>query len=215
MGVMKSFKIQSAGATAYNLDVGFVPDRVKVYNATKWATDATNIEFTWYQLMGSAVTLAMLCEDTATGTAIITSNGISAYDSSAQAPSPLVATGISAANPAVVTVASTATLNTGDQVRFSNVLGMTEVNATSNPYKIVVINATTFSLQDLKGVAIDSSAFTAYTSGGDINVLSIERGDSGFQGVTLGSTIMGADNDLLYVECYQDCFDTIDKGDVA
>lgn len=75
-------------------------------------------------------------------------------------------TGISKANPAVVTVGSTAAMATDDEVFIADVVGMTEVNG--NWYKITVINGTTFSLKDLSGTAINSTAFTTYTSGGTV-----------------------------------------------
>lgn len=67
--------------------------------------------------------------------------------------------GITQADPAVVTVASTADLTTGDTVTLSEVVGMTEVNG--NSYTITVVNGTTFSLD-----STDSTGFTAYSSAG-------------------------------------------------
>src|SRR3990167_9585129 len=67
-------------------------------------------------------------------------------------------TGITAADPAVVTSASHG-LTTGDQVRIASVVGMIQVNQTD--FTIEVVNANSFKL-----VGIDSSAYTAYSSGG-------------------------------------------------
>jgi len=67
-------------------------------------------------------------------------------------------TGISQANPAVVTVANHR-LNTGDVVKIYNVSGMTEINELQS--QVTVVNDTSFQLNE-----IDSSSFTAYTSGG-------------------------------------------------
>jgi hypothetical protein len=74
------------------------------------------------------------------------------------APADLVITGITEADPGVVTVASTATLATGDIVTLSGVVGMTEVNG--NSYTVTVINATTFS------IGVDTTGFTTYVSDG-------------------------------------------------
>jgi len=68
-------------------------------------------------------------------------------------------TGITQANPAVVTVASTAGLANGDTVAIASVGGMVEI--TDGDYVITVINGTTFSLD-----GIDSTAYTPYTTGG-------------------------------------------------
>ena len=53
---------------------------------------------------------------------------------------------------------------TGDWIYISNVGGMTQLNG--HTYVITRIDADHFSLADVFGVAIDSSAFGAYTSGG-------------------------------------------------
>lgn len=72
-------------------------------------------------------------------------------------------TNITQANPAVVTITAHPYAN-GDQVYISGVSGMTEVNG----YHYLVANATanTFEITDLDGNNIDSTGFTAYSSGG-------------------------------------------------
>ncbi|KYQ91301.1 ubiquitin activating enzyme E1 [Tieghemostelium lacteum] len=52
-------------------------------------------------------------------------------------------------------------LEDGDYVQFKEILGMTQLNNTSNPIKVKVINPYSFSLAD-----IDSSVMGAYQSGG-------------------------------------------------
>lgn len=69
-------------------------------------------------------------------------------------------TGITNANPAVVTAALHG-LNDGDVVAITEVLGMTEVN---NTYIVNKIDANTFSLE-----GVDSTGYGTYTSGGKIN----------------------------------------------
>lgn len=71
-------------------------------------------------------------------------------------------TGITAASPGVVT--STAHgLVSGDEIIIETVVGMTQIN--SKVYTVVAINADTFSLT-YEGVAVNTSAYTAYVSGG-------------------------------------------------
>ncbi len=66
-------------------------------------------------------------------------------------------TGASKANPCVIT--STAhTLLTGDTIKISGVVGMTELNG--NTYTVTKINANSFS------IGVDSTTYTIYTSGG-------------------------------------------------
>lgn len=77
----------------------------------------------------------------------------------------LTITNITQANPAVVTVVAIGSLQNGDQIVIQDVGGMTEVNFDgSNIYTVAGIAGTTFQLQ-----GINSTAFTAYTSGGSVN----------------------------------------------
>jgi hypothetical protein len=72
-------------------------------------------------------------------------------------------TGATAADPVVLTVVGHG-FSSGDRIRVRAVKGMTELNDTT--YLMTVLTADTFSLQDIDGVDIDGSAFTAYVSGG-------------------------------------------------
>ena len=81
--------------------------------------------------------------------------------------------GATAANPGVITYTSANytggdldAVADGDIIEITGVAGMTELN--SNFYLINNINtgAKTFELQTLAGVNVNTSAFTAYTSGG-------------------------------------------------
>ena len=73
---------------------------------------------------------------------------------------------ITKANPAVVTATSHGYSN-GDEVLISGVSGMTEVNG--KRFLVADKTTNTFELQDKDGVDINSSAFTAYSSGGVAN----------------------------------------------
>ena len=75
-------------------------------------------------------------------------------------------TGITAANPAVVTSNSHGYSN-GDFVIISGVVGMTEVNGKT--FKVADKTTNTFELQDVDGTDINSSGYTAYSSGGVAN----------------------------------------------
>lgn len=68
-----------------------------------------------------------------------------------------VITGITAANPGVVTAVAHK-FQTGDVVVLTDVVGMVEVN--QNAYDITVVSVDTFN------IGVNTSAFTAYTSGG-------------------------------------------------
>ncbi len=66
-------------------------------------------------------------------------------------------TAITQASQAVVSIASS-TAEVGDLMILDSVVGMTEINGT--PYEVVAVDASTVTLD------VDSTAFTAYTSGG-------------------------------------------------
>lgn len=81
---------------------------------------------------------------------------------------PSVITGITQADPADITTGDAHGYAVGDLVRLDDIVGMTELNG-----RMVRVGAvgttTTFEAQDINGDAIDSSAFTAYGSGGTSN----------------------------------------------
>lgn len=204
---IRGFTLVSGGA-AYNLKVGFFPNLVHVYNRTKWATDGTNCEFYWNNRMPSAYAYAQAADITSLDRSIITSNGISPYSASAMTDNSQVITGVTAANPPVVTVGSTAGWVDGNFTRIRDIVGMTELNG--NLYEIDVLSATTFSL-----VGVDASAFTAYTSGGNAYNQSLEITNTGGYGITLGTSVIGADGDVLDVFCYQLGENLVDLGDIG
>lgn len=72
-------------------------------------------------------------------------------------------TGITQADPAVVTIAGHGYSN-GDHVDIYSVGGMTEIN--NRRYIVANVTANTFELTDLYGDNVDSSGYGAYTSGG-------------------------------------------------
>jgi hypothetical protein len=91
-------------------------------------------------------------------------NASSEYEFVWDLNSPLTITNITQANPAVVTVSSIGSLQNGDQIAIVDVQGMTEVNLdgpATNIFTVANILGATFELS-----GIDSTAFTAYSSGG-------------------------------------------------
>lgn len=74
--------------------------------------------------------------------------------------------GITQADPAVVTVTDTTNISDGQIISILNISGMSEI---SNQYLIVANKTgTTFEVQDLNGVNVDSTGFSAYVSGGRV-----------------------------------------------
>ena len=74
-------------------------------------------------------------------------------------------TGITQANPGVVTATAHGYSN-GDQVYITSVAGMTEVNNTAIPYQVANKTTNTFELNDTEGNNVNTTSFTAYSSGG-------------------------------------------------
>lgn len=92
------------------------------------------------------------------------SNASADYEFVWTADTDLTITAITQANPAVVTVSAIGALQNGDKIVIQDVEGMTEVNFDgSNIYTVANIAGTDFELQ-----GIDSTAFTAYSSGGTV-----------------------------------------------
>jgi len=77
--------------------------------------------------------------------------------------------GITKASPGVVTTTEAHGLVTGDRIYLSQIVGMTELN--KQEYLVVYVSATTFSLKTLAGVAVDTSAYTTYSSGGKVAIV--------------------------------------------
>lgn len=105
-------------------------------------------------------------------------------------------TGITQADPGVVTTDGDHYLDTGDTVIMEEIGGMAEVNGIE--YTITVISGTTFSIQDEDGNDIDTTGFGAYTSGG----LYLRGGDApatcGFYGSRLFHGGSRNDPDILF-----------------
>jgi hypothetical protein len=75
-------------------------------------------------------------------------------------------TGITQANPGVVTSAAHGYSN-GDTVVITGVVGMTQVN--NKIFKVASVATNTFQLQDIDGNNVNTTSYTAYTSGGIAN----------------------------------------------
>lgn len=90
------------------------------------------------------------------------------FDDTLYALAPSTISSITQADPAVITTSSTHGLTAGDLVSIYNIAGMTELN--NRTYKVnTAPTTTTLTLIDLDGSdVIDSTAYTAYSSDGNI-----------------------------------------------
>lgn len=216
---------ESDGA-AFDLTLPFDPDCIKLYNYTKYGTDGSNVETIWFKDFPAGDALIKIVIENDGGSDrqsldLETTNGITENDTAAGVTDThATISGATAASPVVITTSAAHGFTTGDRIRITKVLGMTELNDISrNPYKITVLTTTTFSLQDLDGNNIDGSAFTAYTSGGQVNNLNKTGADAILYDppvykLTIGSVPMANDGDEIYFEAWK-FGQYVDLGDVA
>jgi hypothetical protein len=111
----------------------------------------------------------------------------------------LTITGISQANPAVVTVTTGHGLRDLDEIEISGVAGMTELNGLR--FEAIYISNTSFSIRYLSGEDVDSTTFTAYSSGGSVYPLFTEvvsSADSDWNNVLQWTPVAGASDYNVY-----------------
>ena len=196
-----------ATGSSVNLTLPFEPDSLKVYNYTKWGTNDESLMAMWFKDFPAGDGLILTRGTTTLSSTLETSNGFTdASTDSAVADSHVTITGVTQASPAVVTAAGHG-LATGDRIIITKVVGMTELNSASrNPYVVTVLSSSTFSLQDIYGNNIDSSSFTAYSSGGQINKTGEARSNlmvAPTYVLTLGTAVDFNDSDVIYFEAFK------------
>ena len=74
--------------------------------------------------------------------------------------------GITKADPGVITTSAAHGLVNGEVVHLRSIAGMTELNG--NSYLVIVLSDTTFSLTNIDDEDIDTTGYTTYTSGGSV-----------------------------------------------
>lgn len=240
----EAYKCISAG-TAETFQFNFQPDKVVFNNLTAWVGAAGTVgEFprvTWFRdQTTTAFAYQEVVVDTAAGASYnflyAAANGFTVANTTGGVTDVhKTITAITAANPCVVTAASHG-YQTGQIVRITDLgsdmpvaRGMDELN--NNRYRIIVINVNTFSLVDvISGLAIDSSGFTAYVTGGFVTLetkvitpnnpytLTYAANPFTFDPIlyrlTAGTAVMGANDDVFLIEVYK--FGQVyDLGDLA
>lgn len=202
-------------AAAQTITLGFVPSSFKLTNYTGFGTATVVSEAQYFSGMTAGYALIKTTSTDADVTGnyqvptILTSNGFTVFNNGAQWTSTTkTITGATKANPCVIT-ATAHGFGTGDIITISGVVGMTQLN--TNRYKVVFIDANSFSLKDLFGNAIDSTGYSTYTSGGQANLISSAsttpvglQYDTGSAGITLGTSLFRANADVFYWEAFLD-----------
>lgn len=197
-------------ATAKILELGFIPSSFKLTNYTGWGTTAVVTESQYFNGMAAGYALIKTTATDADVTgiyqvpSILTSNGFTVFSTGADwLPTQATISAATNANPCVIT-ANSHGFSSGDTVTISNVVGMTQLN--TNRYIITVINSNSFSLEDLFGNPVDSTAFGTYVSGGQANKISTtgtppgNEYDVGSAGIILGTDLFRANADVFYWE---------------
>jgi hypothetical protein len=229
-----TFEYDAGGA--YTFTFPWQPDKVAVYNYTSWADTGAEPASIWFRGMPAGDALQwqriiadggsagnLLLETTNGFTQANTTGGVTAYRADIS--------GVTQADPCVITTSAAHGYSTGQIVRITD-LGDVGPNATArgmnqlnnNRYKIVVLTTTTFSLQDpVSGEDIDSSAYTAYVSGGRVVLETRVIGDPEAYAyldvvyrLTLGTAVFGgaSDGDIFYMEALK-YGEWEDLGDLA
>ena len=220
---------ESTGA-AIDLSLPFQPDALFLYNYTAYGTAADNVECIWFRDFpaGDALIKHVIEDDGSTGSTNLqleATNGISTNNTAAGVDdSTFAISGATQASPVVLTTAAHG-VTVGDRVRVrvTEVAGMTQLNdLDTNPYLFEALSTTTGALYDLDGNAIDGTGFSAYSSGGKMNIIThltgSDKGPVEYEAadykLTLGTAITNDDGDELYFIAWK-FGDYQDLGDSA
>lgn len=224
-----------SGGIAYDLTLPFLPDRFDWFRYTGFGTVGTLGQGVWFRDMpaGDSLILRSIADNGATSNTSLlleTTNGIT----DATVPGGfynehLVISGITTASPGVVTTTASHFLSDNDRVVLTKIIGTAAAQLNNNIYVVRVLSDTTFALYDTFGLPIN--VVGAYSSSGQVTKIGPLLGNP-LQPVspayphkaiidypplvqlTLGTAIMGADNDVIYFTAWQ--FNNyVNRGDVA
>lgn len=135
----------TSSATNYEVQVSDIPDLIWVRNRTAWGDDAaeTSVESWWRKGMAqdAAQTTDQAVTTGALSSEAVTANGFRVYSTSnPPVYASLVSTAITAANPAVVSLADTGSIAVGDVVRVTTPTGMLQIGGYDFEVTAVSVN---------------------------------------------------------------------------
>jgi hypothetical protein len=173
----------AASAVARNLDCGFKPAKVEIWDLTT----PNRHEWTANMADASVFTLGTL--------AYTTTNGVTPLSESAEYGQAI--SGITAANPAVITVSDAVQggFAAGDTIKVAAVADAATGTTLNGEYTIASISGNA-----LTTATDTSSGYSAYVSGGtasrvsDTNGNAIPTENKSIQGLTLGTSAVGANS---------------------
>lgn len=192
--------LQSGGA-AYNLVLPWQADKLEWYNYTKFATNSNNIQGVWFRDFPAGDALIIARGTTDLTSTLETTNGVTINNvAGGFTDQHRTVTGVTTATPGVVTTSAAHGLVDGDRVIFTKVAGAVGQQLNGNTYVVDVLSSTTFALYDIYGVPVPVPG--TYTSGGQITRMgenfNVIDSPTTYR-LQLGTAIMGADNDVIYV----------------
>lgn len=206
---------QSAG-TAYDLTLPFFPDRFEWWNYTKFGTNDQNLSGIWFRDFPAGDALIVRRGTTTLTSTLETTNGITdASTDGGFTNQHLVISGITAG---VVTTTTNHNLSNLDRVMITKVIGTVAPQVNNTEWVVVVLSATTFQLYDTFGVPMVQVG--TYTSSGQVTKINPALGDTTQATspaypqsatidyppvyiLTLGSAVVGNDNDVIYFTAWQ------------
>ncbi len=221
--------LQSAGS-AYNLILPFQADRLDWFRYTSFGTNDKILQGVWFRDFPAGDALNIIRGTTTLSSTLETTNGVTVANLDGGFTNEhLVITNITTATPAVVTTSAPHNLSNNDRVVITKVIGTMASFINNYVYVVQVLSSTTFALYDVYGIPITTVG--AYTSSGQVTKMNPALGDVNepvnpavpHQAVidyppvyrlTLGTSIMGTDNDIVYFTAWQ--FNNyVNLGDVA
>ena len=205
---------QSDGS-AYDLLLPWQADKIEWYNYTAYATNDRNLSGVWFRDMPAGDALIVARGTTTLTSTLEATNGITnASTDGGFVDQHVTITGITTATPGVVTAASHG-LTDGDRVVITKVVGTIAAEVNNQTFVVDVTSANAFALYDVYGLPITTVG--SYTSGGQLTKTGPELGIVDVPPsyiYTLGSAVVGADNDVIYFVAYK--FNAyFNLGDVA
>lgn len=210
-----------SGGVAYDIVLPWQADAFQWWRYTAFGTAGTIGQGIWFRDFPSGDELAhrAIVDNGATGLlnlVLETTNGITINNTSGGfTDEHLVISGISIATPGVVTTTTAHGLANNDRVFITKVVGSVGAIVNNEEFVVRVASSTTFSLYDTFGNPVTTTG--VYTSGGQVTKegpkLGIVNSPISYK-LTLGSQVMGADNDVIYFMAWK--FNNYQNiGDVA
>ncbi len=195
--------LQSAGV-AYDLVLPWQADKIEWFNYTKYATNSQNLSGVWFRDFPAGDALIIARGTTDLTSTLEATNGITdASTDGGFVDQHVTITGITTASPAVVTAAAHGLAN-GDRVVITKVIGTMAQEVNNQTFVVQSVTTNTFALYDVYGLPITTVG--SYTSSGQVTKTGPELGIVDVPPsyiYTLGSAVIGNDNDVIYFVAYK------------